>query len=194
MKENEDIEDIINLEGIIDIKELLAKEGVREFKTKEDFVSFIHELSKDYHDDSDRWENIDIESYLEALAAWVSSMEGYYKYFNLKIPEKSNWQLMADMLDAARFYGKRKIDIEGIKKIKEIKTKQEFVSFANELSESFYDDPESWKNNNIGTYLEALAAWINDMEGYYKNQGLPAPENLEWQLMADMLDAARFYE
>jgi hypothetical protein len=31
-------------------------------------------------------------------------MEGYYKHFELLVPEKPNWQLMADMLDAARFY------------------------------------------------------------------------------------------
>jgi hypothetical protein len=191
----EDKKEKLNLEGILNIDDVLAQHGgLRKFKTKEDFLSFVHELSKDYYGNSESWENQDIRNYLEALAAWTDIMEGYYKNFGLQIPENPNWQLMADMLNAARFYSKREIDLEGMKKIKEINTKQDFVSFANELSDSFYDDPESWENNDIGIYLEAIAAWINDMEGYYKQQGLPVPENLEWQLMADMLDAARFYE
>ncbi len=78
--------------------------------------------------------------------------------------------------------------------MKEIKTKQDFVSFVNELSESYYDDPESWHNSDLGTYLEAIAAWINHMEDYYKNQGLPVPENPNWQFMSRMLSVARFYE
>jgi hypothetical protein len=191
----EDKKDKLNLEGILNIDDVLAQHGgLRKFKTKQDFVSFVHELSKDYSDNSDSWENVSIGSYLEALAASTDDMEGYYKNFGLPIPENPNWQLIADMLDGARFYEKGKIDTEEMKKIKGIKTKQDFVSFANELSESFYDDPESWKNNDIGTYLEAIAAWINETEDYYKKQGLPVPENPDWQLMAEMLDAAKYYE
>jgi len=32
------------------------------------------------------------------------------------------------------------------------------------------------------------------MEGYYINQGLPAPENPDWGLITNMLLAAKFYE
>jgi hypothetical protein len=66
--------------------------------------------------------------------------------------------------------------------------------YLNELSKSSYDNPELWRNNDLGTYLEAIANWTNDMEGYYKNQSLPVPENLNWQLMSRMLSAARFYD
>jgi len=52
-------------------------------------------------------------------------------------------------------------------KIKEIKTTEEFVSFVNNLSKDFHDNPKSWENNNLGAFLEALAAWVEDMEGYY---------------------------
>lgn len=191
----EEKKDKINLEGILDIDEVLERHGgLRKFGTKQDFISFVHELSKDYHDNSDSWENINIGSYLEALSAWISSMEGYYKNFKLPLPDNPNWQLIAEMLVAAKVYDDRDIDLEEKKKIKEIRTKQDFVAFANELSEKFYDDSESWKNKDIGTYLEAIATWINEMEDDYKKQGLPVPENLDWQLMADMLDAARFYE
>jgi hypothetical protein len=191
----EDKKEKLNLEGILNIDEVLAQHGgLRRFKTKEDFISFAQELSNDYYDNSDKWENVDIRNYLEALSAWVDSMEGYYKNFKLPVPKNPNWQLIAEMLVAAKVNDENDIDLEGREKIKEIKTKEDFVAFANELSESFYDNLESWKNNDIGTYLEAIAAWINEMEDYYKKQGLPVPENPDWQLMAEMLDAARFYE
>lgn len=191
----EDKKDKLNLEGILNIDDVLAQHGgFRKFETKQDFVSFMHELSKDYYDNSDSWENIEIGSYLEALAASTEDMEGYYKNFGLPLPKNPNWQLIAEMLIGAKVYGERDIDREEIQKIKSITTKQDFVSFANEISESFYDNPESWKNKDIGTYLEAIAAWICGMDNYYKKWGSPIPENPDWQLMADILDAARFYE
>jgi len=79
-------------------------------------------------------------------------------------------------------------------KIKHIKTKENFLAFVHELSKSYYDDPESWENNNLGTFLDALASWVEDMEGFYINHGLPIPENLDWKFMANMLGAAKIYE
>lgn len=79
-------------------------------------------------------------------------------------------------------------------KIDGIKTKKDFVSFVSELSEDFINDPESWENNNLGTFLKALAAWVDDSDGYYINQGKQIPERPDWQMVADMLIAAKFYE
>lgn len=79
-------------------------------------------------------------------------------------------------------------------KIKEIKTKEDFVSFVYALSQDYRNNPKSWHNNNIGAFLEALAAWVEDMKGYYLNQGLPVPENLDWKVVATMLVAAKIYE
>ena len=64
-----------------------------------------------------------------------------------------------------------------MKRNKTIKTKKDFSSFVLELSHDFYNNPESWENKDLGTYLAALAGWVDDMEGYYLNQGLPVPRN-----------------
>lgn len=141
----ENDKDVLNVKDILNFKEYLANEEKKLPKTKNDFLSFVHELSKDFYDNSDSWENVDIRNYLEALSAWVDSMEGYYKNFKLPVPENPNWQLIAEMLVAAKVYDESNINFEERKKIKEITTKQDFVAFANELSESFYDNLESWK-------------------------------------------------
>lgn len=53
------------------------------------------------------------------------------------------------------------------KKIQLISNREDFVLFVYELSKSFRTNPESWENKDLGAYLEALAAWVEDMDGYY---------------------------
>ena len=52
---------------------------------------------------------------------------------------------------------------------------------------------EDWANRSLETYLEAMAAWLEDAEGYYANMGRPIPSNA-WEIIADALQAARGYE
>ena len=76
----------------------------------------------------------------------------------------------------------------------EIKTKADFISVIPDLSKNYREHPESWENADIGTYLAALAAWVEDMEGFYLNQKLPIPQKVDWKILADMLIAAKSYE
>jgi hypothetical protein len=84
--------------------------------------------------------------------------------------------------------------MENIEKFKEVKTKKEFVLFVYALSQNYKKCPESWHNDNIATFLEALAAWVDEMEGYYLNQGLSVPESPDWEMIANMFLAAKIYE
>lgn len=52
----------------------------------------------------------------------------------------------------------------------------------------------SWKNNDLTSYLEAIASWIEDMDGFYENMGKSLPEKINWSVFADILMAARIYE
>lgn len=78
--------------------------------------------------------------------------------------------------------------------IQTIKSKDEFVKFVNDMSQNYRKDPTSWPNNDIGTYLEALAAWVSDMDGYYKNLNQAVPEDIDWKTIAIMIAAAKYYE
>lgn len=75
----------------------------------------------------------------------------------------------------------------------EFHTKEEFVKLLYELSDSFKRSSEEWENQTIDSFLDALAGWVTDMDGYYINFGRKIPENIEWNVIADMIIAARDY-
>ncbi len=51
-----------------------------------------------------------------------------------------------------------------------------------------------WENDSLPRFLEALAAYLADMDGYFRNQGLAVPDHPSWRLIADVLAAATHYE
>jgi hypothetical protein len=51
-----------------------------------------------------------------------------------------------------------------------------------------------WENDDLGRYLEALSAWVDDMHGWFLNRGETPPEQPDWRLVAWMLRAATIYE
>lgn len=75
-----------------------------------------------------------------------------------------------------------------------IRSREDFVAFVQALSKDLKDQPESWENNDLPRFLEALGAWVQDMDGFYRNQGKPVPQQLDWKTFADILMAAKMYE
>ncbi|MET4076588.1 hypothetical protein [Hymenobacter sp. UYCo722] len=75
-----------------------------------------------------------------------------------------------------------------------IKTRQEFLAFLEVLRKDLREGGTQWENGTLADYLEAIQAWTADMDGYYANTGQPTPENVQWQVFADILRAARVYE
>ena len=75
-----------------------------DIRTKEEFVEFVYYLRNVYRNEPSRWQNDTTESYLDALAGWVESMEGAYLNRNEKMPQDVNWNVIARMLGAATIY------------------------------------------------------------------------------------------
>lgn len=50
-------------------------------------------------------------------------------------------------------------------KLQEIKNKDDFVGFLRAMSEDFVNAPEEWANGDIPSFLEAMAAWVEDRSG-----------------------------
>lgn len=72
--------------------------------TRADFVSFVKRLLAVYGDRPDWWENVDLPSFLEVLAAWVDGMDSGYKNRGEILPDQPTWRVVADMLLAAAIY------------------------------------------------------------------------------------------
>jgi hypothetical protein len=75
-----------------------------------------------------------------------------------------------------------------------IEGKEDLVTFVRALASSLAQAPQEWENTDLRSYLDALAAWIDDMEGYYCQAGEPLPEQPTWSTIAEMLKAASVYE
>lgn len=79
-------------------------------------------------------------------------------------------------------------------KVKKIQTREDFISFLHSLKKDYSENLQSWENSDIGSFLDAMAAWIEDMDGFYMNQGLPVPEKPDWKIFADILMGGKLYE
>ncbi|MGB2591526.1 MAG: hypothetical protein WBG02_02325 [Candidatus Acidiferrum sp.] len=68
------------------------------------------------------------------------------------------------------------------------------MAFLDEFYRDYKVRPDGWRNNKLEIFLEALAAWARDMDGFYLNKGAVVPESPEWKTFAQMLAAATMYE
>ena len=84
--------------------------------------------------------------------------------------------------------------MELLEQVKHMKTREDFVAFLRSLVRDFRERPEQWENAGLEAYLEAMAAWVQDMDGYYRKGGEKVPQHLTWKNLGEMLLAARIYE
>jgi hypothetical protein len=75
-----------------------------------------------------------------------------------------------------------------------IQTRDDLVLFINHLVQDLRTRPERWENASLDAYLTAIAAWVQDMEGYYRNRGETTPHRPTWKNVGEILLAARIYE
>lgn len=76
----------------------------------------------------------------------------------------------------------------------EVRSRAELVSFVQELYRDFLRNGHEWENETLGSFLEALAAWVHDSPGWYQNIGKDLPGGGNWTFMARALQAATVYE
>ncbi|WP_204015682.1 DUF7660 family protein [Sphaerimonospora thailandensis] len=78
--------------------------------------------------------------------------------------------------------------------LEEVRARGDLVQFIQGLRLNLREDSSSWENVSLDGYLEAMSAWLEDLEGLMNNKGHPVPENPSWALIAEMLQAAAVYE
>jgi hypothetical protein len=75
-----------------------------------------------------------------------------------------------------------------------IQTREDLVLFIHHLVRDLRQCPERWEITSLDAYLGAIAAWVQDMEGYYRNRGETPPQHPTWKQIGEILLAARIYE
>jgi hypothetical protein len=75
-----------------------------------------------------------------------------------------------------------------------VSSKDGLVKLIAAMVKDLRDNPDEWENKDLSSYLEAIASWIEDMDGYYENINQPLPKDTNWKVFADILMAAKIYE
>ena len=78
--------------------------------------------------------------------------------------------------------------------VEEVRNAEDFARFARALCTDLIRNPNRWQNRDLFAYLDGLAAWSEDIDGYLKNRGQVVPEQPSWKLLAEILLAAKVYE
>lgn len=65
--------------------------------------------------------------------------------------------------------------ISDLPKYEPVKSKQELSDFIDSIAAQIKANPNEYPNTNLVSFLEAMARWIHDSDGYYMNQGVPIP-------------------
>lgn len=81
-----------------------------------------------------------------------------------------------------------------LKQLEQTQTREDLASFIDSLRRDLIANPDDWENADLSSFLSAMAAWVRDMDGYYRNQGKPFSEDQSWKTLAEVLCAARLYE
>jgi hypothetical protein len=78
--------------------------------------------------------------------------------------------------------------------VDDINSREDFASFVRALIQDIRQDPDSWENNTVESFLDGIAAWVVDLDGYYANRGEAVPEQPNWKVFGQILLAAKLYE
>jgi len=70
-----------------------------------------------------------------------------------------------------------------------------FIKFLDLLHQDLLRQPETWENKTLPDFLEALAAYTEDIQGYYDNtEAHVDAEKAAWSTFADIFKGAKVYE
>lgn len=72
---------------------------------RQSFIKFLSLLHKSYQRNKTDWENVDLDSFLEAMLRYSEDIQGYYDNTNQDIDANTpSWKVFADILLGAKIY------------------------------------------------------------------------------------------
>lgn len=78
--------------------------------------------------------------------------------------------------------------------ISQIQNQEDLATYIERLRNDRVEHPEEWENGTLEMYLDAMAAFVRDIDGYYRNHNLPMPNIEVFRTIAEILTAAKVYE
>ncbi len=84
--------------------------------------------------------------------------------------------------------------MELYERVENIKSREDLIKFINYFRKDLQSNGAEWKNVTLEDYLEAMEAWVTDMDGYYVNNNEIPPKQPSWKIIADILIASSMYE
>lgn len=78
--------------------------------------------------------------------------------------------------------------------LESIHTRDDLIVFIRYLESQISSIECDWGNFTLDRYLEAMSAWINDMDGLYNNLNIKLEDEPVWRTFARILHAATIYE
>ncbi len=75
-----------------------------------------------------------------------------------------------------------------------VRSRKDLAEFILALAADLKTNREQWEHSDLSSFLAAMAAWVEDMNGYYENRGQDSSLQPIWGVITDMLMAARTYE
>ncbi|MEU9864189.1 hypothetical protein AB0D99_25270 [Streptomyces sp. NPDC047971] len=76
----------------------------------------------------------------------------------------------------------------------DVDSREGLASYVRSLHQSCVEGGDSWENADLAGFLEALAAWVEDADGWHRITGRELPTNGDWRFFAQALQAATMYE
>ncbi len=83
---------------------MIPRIRLSKIESREDFATFVDELKAALESGEVPWENRQVPSYLDALAACASSLEGRYANRGETLPDNPTWKMLAELIWAAAIY------------------------------------------------------------------------------------------
>ena len=80
------------------------EEMVKYVETYEQLAEFINRLRQDFIQHTEDWENVNIDSFLEAMEAWVRDTGRYSKHTGENRFEVNPFRFVAQVLLATKIY------------------------------------------------------------------------------------------
>ena len=81
-----------------------------------------------------------------------------------------------------------------VDRVEQIQSHADFTAFSHALLADLKANPNEWENRDLPAFLEAMGAWVEDMNGFYQHSEGAIPLQPSWKMLGRILLAAKVYE